>query len=206
MIDIIEQNRKYLNDRDIELLKVLNEGKTFVEAAKGLNLTRERIRQIVERIFFRRLPAEINNIEKKFVEIRKREHELFIREENIARKEKELWLESVELMPYHNDFYLNLDMFASKIKMPIRLFKVLNSLNVVLFIDDSGLPVYGERVEHMAQIVDSLRLDGNFVSKAHNAGRKTMMDLKDILGTYGIAIEVNWGGTAILPSFSEKAN
>ena len=189
MIDIIERNRKYLNDRDIELLKMLNEGKTFIEAARIFDLTRERVRQITNRVF-RRLPMEIGKIEEKFVEIRKREHELAIREENIIRREKELSLESTEVLPYHNDFYLNLDDFANKSKMPVRLFRALKSLNVVLRVNDSGFPVYGEGVMNMAQVVDSVRIDRNFVLSARNTGKKSMKDLEDILSAYGVEIGV----------------
>ena len=205
MIDIIEKNRKYLNDKDIELLEMLNEGITFIEVARRRELTRERVRQIARRAF-KRLSMDFGNIEEKLVELRKFEHELFIREKNIIRKEKELDLNPNEEIPYHSDFYLSLDVFANRIKMPIRLFNTLSSLNVLLSIDSNGLPVYGENVINMAQVVDSLRIDGDFVSKTRNAGRKTMEDLRDILLHYGIEIEVNWGRTAVFAPFPLKAN
>jgi len=176
ILDVIKANSTILSERDIEFIEAINEEKDFIEIANMNKITPERVRQITKRLL-KRLPDCLSKINEKLIEIRKKEHELKIRENAIMEREKELKIDSGKEIEkiYPDCFYLNIDeLLISK-----RLLNVLKCF----YVDGQY-----KKIETMAQLADILITDSYALMRQRNCGKKTMNEIERLLKDNGIEL------------------
>ena len=175
LLELLEDNKKSLTDRDIEFIKMIIEENDYIYIARQYGLTRERVKQIAQRAI-RRISIDLEQISTAIIELRKKEYNLTLREQIIVAKEKELQIASIASntrLKYPDEFYLNIDEFYAKADISVRLYNQLR---------------YNWGT--IAELMEALKNDRLAFIKNRNAGRKTARELEDILRSYGIEMKL----------------